>query len=216
MKYYPVYLNIQRQSCLVVGGGNVATRKVIMLLDCNANVTVVSPEISDTLTSLANDGLIVLKLRNYQVSDIEDVFLVIGATNNAALNRTIHEDAGKRGKLCNIVDQPDLCNFILPSIVHRGDLIIAVSTSGKSPAFARELRKQLEMQFGPEYADFLNLMGEIRNRLLQKGHDPEGHRKIFKQLIDKGLLDFIRNGQEEQIDALLMSILGPEQMMRPQ
>jgi precorrin-2 dehydrogenase / sirohydrochlorin ferrochelatase len=209
MKYYPVNLDIRRRSCLVVGGGAVGTRKVRTLLECGAAVTVVSPEVTNPIAVLAEKNRISLKQRPYQTSDLDGVFLVIGATDNMVLNRVIHDDAGKQGKLCNIADQPDLCNFILPSIIERGDMIIAISTSGKSPAFARRLRKQLEAQFGPEYAEFLKLMGAVRKILLEQTRDPEAHRQVFESLIDRGLLECIRNGDKDQIDKLLLSVLGP-------
>jgi precorrin-2 dehydrogenase / sirohydrochlorin ferrochelatase len=210
MKYYPVNLDIRHQSCLVVGGGAVGTRKVKTLLGCGAAVTVVSPEVTNSLMALAGENRISLKQRPYQASDLEDVFLVIGATDNMDLNRAIHQDARKQGKLCNIADQPDLCNFILPSVIERGDLIIAISTSGKSPAFAKKLRKQLEAQFGPEYAEFLKLMGTVRKILLERDHDPEAHRRIFENLVDQGLLESIRDGNTAHIDSLLKALLGPE------
>ena len=209
MKYYPVNLDIRGQSCLVVGGGPVGTRKVRTLLDCGAAVTVVSPEVTTPLSVLAGENRICLKQRPYRTSDLDGVFLVIGATNNKDLNHTIHDDSRMKGKLCNIADQPDLCNFILPSIIERGDLIIAISTSGKSPAFARRLRKQLEAQFGPEYAEFLKLMGAVRKILLERTRDPEAHRLVFESLIDQGLLECIRNGDKAQIDSILISALGP-------
>jgi precorrin-2 dehydrogenase/sirohydrochlorin ferrochelatase len=209
MKYYPVNLDIRSQTCLVVGGGAVGTRKVKTLLDCGAAVTVVSPEVTNPLSALAEENRISLKQRPYQVSDLDGVFLVIGATDNMDLNRRIHNDARMRGKLCNIADQPDLCNFILPSIIEQGDLIIAISTSGKSPAFARRLRKQLSAQFGPEYAEFLKLMGAVRKILLERTRDPESHRRVFESLIDQGLLKCIQDGDRARIDNLLISELGP-------
>lgn len=210
MKYYPVNLDIRHQSCLVVGGGTVGTRKVKTLLGCGAAVTVVSPEVTNSLLALAGENRISLEQRPYRASDLEGVFLVIGATDNMDLNRAIHHDARKQNKLCNIADQPDLCNFILPSVIERGDLIIAISTSGKSPAFAKKLRKQLEAQFGPEYAEFLKLMGAVRKILLERDHDPEAHRRIFENLVDQGLLESILDGSTAHIDSLLKSLLGPE------
>lgn len=209
MKYYPVNLDIRRQSCLVVGGGAVGTRKVRTLLDCGAVVTVVSPEVTNPIAVLAGENRISLRLRPYLASDLDGVFLVIGATDNKDLNRAIHQDACMKGKLCNIADQPDLCNFILPSVIDRGDLIIAISTSGKSPAFARRLREQLEAQFGPEYAGFLKLMGAVRKILLKQVRDPETHRRVFESLIDQGLLKCVRDSDKAQIDNILISVLGP-------
>ena len=208
MRYYPVNLDLQDRNCLVVGGGTVATRKVLTLLKCGARVTVVSPDIGDDLSKLARDGAIILKNRGYRRLDVNHMFLVIGATDDKDLNRQIFNEADARGKLCNIADQPEACNFILPSVVHQGDLVIAISTSGKSPAFAKYLRKDLERKFGKEYADFLQLMGAVREKLLDAEHAPEIHKKKFEDLIHKGLIDLIKTRQIDAIDTLLREILG--------
>lgn len=208
MRYYPVYLDIQNRKCLVVGGGSVGTRKVMTLMDCGASVTVVSPDFTTQLFQLADTRAIKLKKRPYRSSDLDGMFLVIGATNNEELNRQISEDAQRLNKLCNIADRPEACNFILPSFINRGDLIIAVSTSGKSPALAKKLRKDLENEFGQEYAEFLRLMGVIRQRLLSKNRDSKAHKYLFEQLISRGLIEMIKNQKEEEINSLLFEILG--------
>ena len=208
MRYYPVYLDIENRNCLVVGGGSVGTRKVLTLLACGANVTVVSTAVTEKLKELSNNGLIRLKERSFQPTDLDDRFLVIGATDRQELNFNIHAEAERRGLLCNIADRPEVCNFILPSIVNRGDLIIAISTSGKSPAFAKRLRKHLEKEFGNEYAEFLNLMGAIRKKLLSQDHEPEAHKHLFEQLIERDLVQMIRNGDTDNINSLLHEILG--------
>ena len=204
---YPVNLDIRKRNCLVVGGGAVATRKVKTLSDFNAIVTVVSPQFSEELIRMANNE-IVLKKRPYRKSDLEEMFLVIGATDDKAVNRQIYVDAEQLNKLCNIADQPQLCNFILPAIVNRGDLLIAISTSGQSPAFAKKLRKELESQFGEEYGFLLNLMGAIRKKLLSATHEPEAHKPLFEQLLDAGLLAIIREKRYDDINALLGEVLG--------
>ncbi len=208
MRYYPVYLDIQNRNCLVVGGGSVGTRKVMMLLTCGANVTVVSLAATKKLQELSKNGVIELKERPFQTADLDDRFLVIGATDNQELNRQIHAEAERRGLLCNIADRPEACNFILPSVVNRGDFIIAISTSGKSPAFAKKMRKHLEKEFGNEYAEFLNLMGAIRKKLLSEDHEPEAHKHLFEQLIERDLVQMIKEGKTENINSLLHEILG--------
>jgi len=208
MKYYPVYLDIKNRNCLVVGGGSVGTRKVLTLLDCGANVTVVSTAVTEKLKELSDNGLIKLKERPFQTTDLDDRFLVIGATDDQELNFNIHAEAERRGLLCNIADRPKVCNFILPSIVNRGDLIIAISTSGKSPAFAKRLRKHLEKEFGGEYAEFLDLMGGIRKKLLSQDHEPEAHKHLFEQLIERDLVQMIKDGDTDSINSLLHEILG--------
>jgi len=208
MRYYPVSLDILNRKCLVVGGGSVGTRKVLTLLDCGAIVTVVSPDINEKLLELAGNGSITWKKRSYLTSDLDTIFLVIGASDDEELNRQISADAEKLNMLCNIADRPDVCNFILPSIVNRGDLVISISTSGKSPAFAKKLRKELEKQFGVEYIEFLRLMGAIREKLLSEKHEPEAHKHIFERLISSDLVEMIKNNRKEDIDSLLFNILG--------
>ena len=208
MRYYPVHLDIQNRKVLVVGGGSVGTRKVKTLLDCGARVTVVSPEVSRQLRELAASGDIILAERSYQSEDLTGVFVVIGATDDETLNQQISSDADRLNTLCNIADRPEVCNFILPSIVQRDDLVITISTSGQSPALAKKLRKTLENQFGEEYGTLLQLMGAIRKKLLQQAHKPETHKPLFEQLINSDLIVMIQAGKTEEIDALLFDILG--------
>ena len=208
MKYYPIHLNIKNRNCLVVGGGAVGTRKVNTLLTCGARVTVISPAPAQQLKKLAEKGSITLRERIYRSADLKDMFLVIGATDDEKLNHQISEDAGQFGILCNIADRPEACNFVLPSIVQRGDLVITISTSGQSPALAKRLRRRIEAQFGEEYADFLLLMGAIRRKLLSKAHEPEAHKALFNQLIDSGLIELLRTGQKKELNSLLYKILG--------
>ena len=208
MRYYPVLLDVQNRKCLVVGGGSVGTRKVMTLVDCGARVTVVSPEVTTQMLQLADNRAIKLKKRPYRSLDLEGMFLVIGATNDEGLNRQINKDAHRLNKLYNIADLPEACNFILPSLVNRGDLIIAISTSGKSPALSKKLRKDLENKFGEEYAGFLQLMGAIRQKLLSKNNDSNARKYIFEQLIARGLIGMVKNRKEEEINSLLFEILG--------
>jgi precorrin-2 dehydrogenase/sirohydrochlorin ferrochelatase len=208
MRYYPVQLDIRGRSCLVVGGGAVGTRKVAGLLDCGARVAVVSPEATDTLRRLAAEGRIALELRDYRPGDLGGVFLVIGATDDEALNRRLSADAGTAGILCNIADRPEACNFILPAVVKRGDLVLTVSTSGKSPALAKKLRMDLERQFGGEYGRLLELMGALRRRLLAEAHAPEAHKPLFEAIVQSDILALIRENRTEDIDRLLERTLG--------
>ena len=209
MQYYPIFLDIKGRDCLVVGGGEVGTRKVKMLLECGASVTVVSIDTTETLTCLAEEQRIALVTRAYRSSDLDNRFLIIGATNDEELNQQISMGAEKNSQLCNIADRPAACNFILPAIVAQGDLVLAISTCGKSPAFAKKLRKDLEKQFGKAYAVFLELMGAIRSRLLLEKHTPEQHKPLFQKIIDSDIISWIENRQFEKIDRLLLDVLGP-------
>jgi precorrin-2 dehydrogenase / sirohydrochlorin ferrochelatase len=208
MRYYPIQLDVQGRRCLVVGGGGVGTRKVDTLLSCGAQVTVVSPAVTDELRRLFAEGFIRLWERAYSASDLEGVFLVIGATDDEDLNFRISRDAAALNILCNIADRPEKCNFILPAIVQRGDLVLTVSTSGKSPALAKKLRRELEHQFGDEYAVLLRLMGAIRKRLLAEAHAPEVHKPIFEKIVHSDILRWIRDGRRQEVNRLLAEILG--------
>ncbi|KPJ77663.1 MAG: siroheme synthase [Deltaproteobacteria bacterium SG8_13] len=208
MTYYPVNLNIHNRKCLVVGGGSVGTRKAASLLECGAAVTVVGSTISEKLRTLAGTRRLIIESRAYRPSDLDGMYLVIGATNDRSLNQRISRDADHRGILCNIADQPERCTFILPSVIRRGDLVISISTSGRSPALSKKLRKELEKQFGEEYAEFLKLMGAIRHQLLSRSQAPATHREMFEELIGGGLLDLVRDSRTEDIDRLLQRVLG--------
>jgi len=208
MRYYPVNLDIKNRKCLVIGGGDVGTRKVITLLECMASVTVVSPDASEKLLKLAGSDMITLIKRSYIESDLEGMFLVICATDDEELNRQVSRDAENLNILCNIADRPEACNFILPALMKRGDLVIAVSTSGKSPAFAKKIRKDLEKQYGVEYADFLKLMGAIRKKLLRNSHEPEEHKPLFEKLINKDIALLIKNNDADKINSVLFDVLG--------
>jgi precorrin-2 dehydrogenase/sirohydrochlorin ferrochelatase len=209
MQYYPIFLDIKGRDCLVVGGGEVGTRKVEMLLACGASVTVVSIDTTKTLKLLAEEQRITLLMRAYRTTDLDNRFLIIGATNDEELNQQLSMGAEKNNLLCNIADRPAACNFILPAIVAQGDLVLAISTCGKSPAFAKKLRKDLEKQFGKAYATFLELMGAIRTRLLLEEHAPEQHKPLFQKIIYSDIILWIENRQFEEIDRLLLDVLGP-------
>ncbi len=208
MTYFPICLDIRDRPCLVIGGGEVATRKATSLLDCGARVTVVGLRISERLCDLARKGRIAVKKRGYRAGDLDGQFLVIGATDDESLNRRVHADAEARRVLCNIADRPEICHFILPAVVRRGDLTLTVSTGGKSPAFAKYLRKRLEQEFGTEYEPFLRLMGAVRKELLRRAHAPEQHKPLLERLIGEGLLDMVRDHRTADIDTLFADVLG--------
>jgi precorrin-2 dehydrogenase/sirohydrochlorin ferrochelatase len=208
MRYYPVNLDVQNRDCLVVGGGRVGERKVETLLECGARLTVVTTLATERLQALASEGRIDLRSRGYEPSDLEGKFLVIGATDSEEVNEKISKDAAKKGLLCNIADRPTACSFVLPAIVRQGDLLIAISTSNRSPAVARRIRQSLEKEFGPEYAVLLNLMGAIRQKLLAQAKSPEAHKRQFERLLDGGLLKMIQENRIKDVDSFLNDVLG--------
>jgi len=214
MTYYPVLLNIQDKPCLVVGGGPVGARKTTGLLRSGARVTVVSPAFCEQFNALREKPMFCKKMvcmkKEYEITDLEGMSIVFAATGNAQLNKQIMQDTRQQNMMCNIVDAPDDSNFILPSVVQQGDLILAVSTSGKSPALSKKIRKELEQHFGPEYQKMLFVMGNIRKRLLAQEHAPKRHKKIFYTLIETGLLEMIKVGDEKKINSVLNDLLGNE------
>jgi len=210
MKYYPVFLDLQNKPCLVVGGGAVGARKVDRLLSCGARVTVVTIAADERLHRLAAKNRIRLLIRPYCSSDLNGQWMVIGATNDASLNRRVSRDADALNMLCNIADRPACCNFILPSLVEQGDLVVAVSTSGQSPALAKKLRRELQQRFDPAYAVLLILLGAVRRKLLAAAHTPEAHKPLFEKLVNSDLLDAIRRQDTAAADAILKSVLGKE------
>ena len=208
MRYYPIFLKVENQPCLVVGGGEVGARKVETLLRCRASVGVVSPEVVPWLEEKIQEELVQMVGTHYEEHQLQGRFLVIAATDDVELNCRIARDAEKRGILCNVVDYPREGNFILPALVERGALTLAISTSGQSPAMARQLRQDLEKRFGMEYADFLELMGAVRGRLLAESQDSSANKEKFDQLVQSPLLEMVRKRDYEGVDRILQIVLG--------
>lgn len=201
MNYYPVFLDLSGLPCLVVGGGEVAGQKVVPLLECGAQVTVISPDLTLCLEQYAGEKRIRWIPRGYETGDVDGYRLVICATDDTAVNRQVFHEADSLSIPVNVVDVPSLCRFITPSVMRRGDLCIAVSTGGKSPAMAKKIRRQLEAQFGPEYATLLDLLGRCRDRMkTQFPDDPQARLKRWEELVDSDLIDLIRDGRMD--DAL--------------
>jgi len=208
MKYYPIFLDVKGRDCLVVGGGAVGTRKALGLFRSGALVRVISKLFTPGLESKKESGICLI-CKGYEKSDLDNVCLVFAATGNREVNLQVQEDAKKKNLLCNIVDDPGMSDFILPSVVESGDLVFAVSTSGTSPAMAKKIRRDLEQRFGPEYGKFLLLMGNIRKKLLGEGHDPDTHKKIFTALVEQNIPALIAANDEISIDSILVGLLGP-------
>ena len=208
MVYYPVFLNLSETVCLVVGGGTVAGRKVDSLLEAGGNIRLVSPELTLHLQALGREGRITVQQRLYQPDDLAGVSLVIAATDDTALQQHVAADAKQAVVLCNIVDQPGLCSFIVPAVIKQGDLAIAVSTSGASPALAKKICRDLAEQFGPEYALALQLLGRVRERIIQEKRTAEERRRLFTRLAESALLDYLRERRADKVNALLQQTLG--------
>jgi precorrin-2 dehydrogenase / sirohydrochlorin ferrochelatase len=207
-RFYPILVDLQGKNALVVGGGKVAQRKIETLLEHGACVQVVARELTPGLEQLRGAGKIRFLGGEFSEALLKGAFVVFAATDDASLNRRVSETARQRGLLVNAVDQPADCNFIVPSILSRGDLLIAVSTSGKSPAFARKVRVELEQHFGEEYGSFLTLMGSLRKEILRLGLTHEENKSAFEGLVNSDLLAAIREKNWDLASQLIAKVLG--------
>ncbi len=199
--YYPAILDIAGRGALVVGAGNVGEGKIAGLVNAGAAVKVVSLTATPQVRRWAEEGAIELELRPYESGDLDDRFLVIAATEHNDTNVRVFEDAEQRQMLCNVVDVTHLCNFILPSIVRRGDLAIAVSTGGASPALARRIRISLGQCYDDEYAVALELLGSLRQELKTLYPAPGERKVIFERMVYSEFMDLVRAGEAEAIEA---------------
>jgi siroheme synthase-like protein len=204
--YYPVFLNLQDRSCLVTGGGQVALRKANTLLAHGAQVTVISPRLCAGMHKLSSDGRIKVINRAYERGDIKGFHLAIVATGNRRVNLAAAGEAKKRGVPVNVVDDPVLSDFIVPSIMRRGSLCIAVSTSGKSPALARKIRSRLEHEFGKEYELLVPVIEKARRQL--KRHGLKVSSRDWQEAIDlDSMIELIRKGRDTEAGEALFKKL---------
>jgi siroheme synthase-like protein len=204
--YYPIFLNIQGKRCVVIGGGKVALRKVKMLLDCGANVSVISPKPHPDIAKLSKERAIHLIQRDYEAQDLKGAVIAIVCTDVKEVNRKVADEAKKAGILVNVADDPGPSDFIIPAFFRRGNLTLAVSTSRKSPALARKIRTKLEKTFGEEYASLLSLIGEVRSTLKEKGYIVDA--EAWQEALDLDLLiQLVRSGQRKKAKAILLSKL---------
>lgn len=205
--YYPVYLNLEGRMCLVVGGGAVAGRKAASLFECGAQVKLVAPKVCEAVAEMERDGKLDRINDVFRPEHMDGASLAIGSTDNGEVNRLVFEEAVKRNIPVNIVDQPHLCSFIVPSVVRRGDLVISVSTSGKSPATAKRARKMLEGLFGNEWAVYLEMMGQAREKLLASVADGAERERKFNRLADSPMLEKIKSGDLAGARAVMEEIV---------
>lgn len=198
MAHYSISVNLAHRKCVVVGGGKIAERKAKTLLDFDARVHVVSPELTATLSELANQGLIEHAAQNYNSTHLDGAFLAVAATDDMLVNRAVSVDAQSRNILVNVVDVPELCTFFVPAMVRRGDLVISVSTSGKSPALARRIRQRLESDFGSEYGELAALLGEVRSEVKARYPDISERNRAYLRILDSDVLDLLAAGRTKE------------------
>jgi len=193
--YYPVFLNMKGKKAIVIGGGKVAERKILTLLRNSADVTVISPQITTKIEHEKHKGRVKHIKRQYRKGDLKQAFLVIAATDSLIINQQVSKDAPC---LVNVVDTPDLCNFIVPSTIKRGPLSIAVSTSGISPALSRSVRRELERMYGPAFSEYLKSLKTIRAEAKKRITDQRERSKFLKSVASEKMIRILReNGCSE-------------------
>lgn len=209
MRYYPIFADIVNRPCVVIGGGGVAERKAESLLSAGASVTVISPRVTKRLKTLGDEGVINIIKRKYRAGDLKGFILAVSASDSKAVNSAVYGEAVERSILINVVDDPERCSFIVPSVVDRGALVIAISTSGKSPSLAKALRLELEEAIGSEYETFLEILGAVRNKLLKTGANRVKKERVIKSLVTSRIPGWLRENSTEEINGLLTGLLGP-------
>jgi precorrin-2 dehydrogenase / sirohydrochlorin ferrochelatase len=198
MNLFPIFLKLEGRRCLVIGAGAIGEEKIKGLLRRGADVEVVAPKVTRHIRAWARAGLIRWHARNFRPTDLERAFLIVAATSSHALHEKIYKEAKRRAILCNVADDPPHCDFYYGAVVQRGSLQIAVSTGGHSPALAQRLRKELERQFGPEFGDWLEALGEAREKLFARAI-PAGRRKrLLHQMASlRAFKEFVRRRRAE-------------------
>lgn len=208
MAYYPIFLNLTGQSCIVIGGGAVAERKVKGLLQAGADVTIISPDLTSHLAGLVGQGKVRRIARRYQDGDLDGQVLALVATDDPEVDAAVHREGQERGVWVNAADDPSHCDFILPSVLRRGELMVAVSSGGSSPALSRAIREELESYFTEEYAILAEVVGEVRGELKSRSLFPGA--EAWGHALNGGVRALIRDGSREKIRNYLLQQLGVE------
>ncbi len=190
MTYYPAFLDLKDKRAVVIGGGRVAERKVSSLLKAGAKVTVISPSLTARLTKEKRKKTIIHKAKEFEKGDVRGAFLVIAATDSPETNRKAALNAPA---LVNVADVPSQCNFIAPSVVKRGPLVIAISTGGSSPALAKTIRKELEKMYGTDFSGYLRFISALRHRALAEIRDAKKRAEFLKFSGSAEMLELLRS-----------------------
>ena len=208
MGYLPIFVSLDGRRCLVVGGGEVAERKVAALLDAGAMVRLVSPALTPALKRLSVSDAVEYRARHWQPGDLGDCVLAFAATDDSELHRAIAEEARALRVPLNVADEPELCDFISPSIVRRGDLQIAISTSGASPALASRVRRDLEAVIGPEYETLTLILRAARSHLRVNQPDQQERARVLQAMVASAIDERIRDEDWPAVDRILREHLG--------
>ena len=206
-RMFPIVVKLEGCSCLVVGGGTVAVRKVRNLLQCGAAINVVSPSFCEEMVLLGQEEQVTLIPRKFEDRDVQGHMMVFAATSDEAVNQRVYEVCRENGILVNTVDDPDKCNFLVPATMRRGALTIAINTEGNSPLLARRLRMEMEDRYGPEYADYLELLGDAL-AVVKSTFDRESTRKeVFARLLELPILSLLQQGKKEEAKERIMECI---------
>jgi siroheme synthase-like protein len=203
---YPVNLVVAGRRCVVVGAGRIAARKVDGLLNADADVHVVAPELGDQVRAWRDEGRIAVTERAFQPDDLDDAWLATAATDDRAVNHAVYEAGDARGVWVNSADDPENCSFTLMSVIRRGDLVVTVGTGGRSPALAAWLKERVSAELGPEYETLVELLSDVRDAMQADGRSTE--EADWKRALDSGMLDLIRAGRVDDAKELLRSCLS--------
>lgn len=207
MAFYPLYVDLEGKKCVVIGGGEVAERKVTSLLECGADVEVISPDSTPGLEEHAREGRLEITRRGYLRGDLDGATLAIVATDDNAVNTAVYREATDNQIPVNVVDVPELCSFIVPSTIRRGDLVISISTSGSCPALAKHIRKELEETYRDEYGDFCDVLRGFRARVMEKYDDPKARKQALGRLIESDAIDLIRAQDDSELEERVKSCM---------
>jgi uroporphyrin-III C-methyltransferase/precorrin-2 dehydrogenase/sirohydrochlorin ferrochelatase len=213
MQYYPIFIDLQRQPCLVVGGGEVALRKIRLMRSAGADITVIAPALCSALNEEFGSE-IKHHARNFLDSDIGDYRLVTAATDDPAVNQRVSQLAKAKNIPVNVVDQPGLCSFITPSIIDRSTVQIAISTGGGAPVLAGAIRSKLESVIPAGYGNLADLMRKFRDRVRQRFPDEQARRRFWESIVEGAVADKAISGQLEQAEKLLERSLSKAQSHR--
>jgi precorrin-2 dehydrogenase / sirohydrochlorin ferrochelatase len=205
--FYPVYLNLKNKRILVIGGGEVAERKVESLLGTGAQVTVISPETTQRLDELARDNAIQLHRRMYDARDCDGAFLVFSATDDPDISAKVFREAANAGAIVNTADQPELCDFIMPAVLRRGEIAIAISTGGTSPGLAAQLRRTISKIIGPEYAELARLLSRARKEIRERVPDAGRRKALHYRILNSDIMDRLKHNDEAGAERRLKEII---------
>ncbi len=195
---FPICLNLQDKTCLVVGGGRVAERKIASLIEYGARVKVVSNAVTLRIEQWQQEELVQVSLRDFEAEDLEGVWLVFIATDNRRVNGEISQLCQRMSVPANVVDNPAECDFLVPSVLQRGSLQVAVSTEGKSPAYAAQLRRELEAIITPAHGEWVDLLGEVKIYLQSQVPDISIRKKIIESIVNSDILNLILVGEKDK------------------